>query len=173
MTKTFLVLSLSFLTLFSNSTMLAQRSKRDDTQKNRSSASSDSSPIPLVHGRKNDGLPDNLRVRGTITGLSFARAYCGDIAWAGTLKIKLFNRIDGYPREDVFVVVTCFLDPGNENKYLNKVVSLDLAKLYGKKDGPCYFDIATNTIDSKGAAFYCTALGQDQILKVIEKENAQ
>ena len=52
-------------------------------------------------------------------------------------------------------------------------MNMEVSKLYGQKDRPCYFEIVTNRIDSKGVPFYCTASGQNQILKVIEKENAQ
>lgn len=50
---------------------------------------------------------------------------------------------------------------------------MEVRKLYEKTASPCYFEIATNKIDSKGVPFYCAALGQDQLLKIIEKENAR
>src|SRR5690242_9590459 len=105
------ILLLLFLLLPSNP-IFPQDRHPINWKENKSSRLSDSSPISFAYGRKGDGFPDDLNIRGTITELTFAQAYCGGIAFAGTLKIKLLNKIEGYPPENVFVVVTCFLDPG-------------------------------------------------------------
>lgn len=128
-----------------------------------------SSPIPVIFGRKNDGVPERFRARGVITGVSFSRA-CGGVLWSGTLKIKLLDRVKGYPYDSVFVVVNCLEDYGNEKRYLNKVVGMDVFKLYPKYRkfrgvNTFYFELIDNTIDSQGAPFYCTVMGREEILK--------
>jgi hypothetical protein len=128
-----------------------------------------SESAPVVFGKKDDGYPEKLKVRGVITELSFAQAYCGVIAWSGTIKVKLLDKIEGYPYENVFIVVPCFLDPNNENKYLKKMVQVDVFKLYDdynqyKKKKPCYFEIITNTLNSNNIPFYCSRTGQEELL---------
>ena len=139
-------------------------------------ASDISLPTPIVFAEKNDGLPETLKLRGEITEISFARAYCGVIFWSGTAKIKLLDKIERYPHENVFIVIPCFLDPNNERKYLNKVVQMDVSKLYANynhysKENPCYYSLITNTIDSHGVPFYCSLLGREDILKIIERNS--
>lgn len=167
MRKFFLVIMISLFLTFSNSFALAPQ-KGNKPNRSEASLLFDS----VVYGSKKDGLPDNLTVRGTITDVSFAIAECGGIIWAGTLKIKLSDKIESYPHENVFVVVKCFTGD-DKSKYMNKIVSLNLEKIYNKKKGPCYFEIVTNTINSNGVPFYCALLGQEEILKIIEKENPQ
>lgn len=131
-----------------------------------------SSPIHVVFGRKSDGLPETLKVRGIISEISFSRA-CGVVWWSGTLKIKLIDKIQGYPYDDVFVVVNCLEDSQNEKRYLNKIVEMEVSKLYPRYRkfrgvDTFYFELIDNTIDSKGVPFYCTKMGRDEILKNIE-----
>jgi hypothetical protein len=57
-----------------------------------------SSPLSVVFGKTNDGLPETMKVRGKISEISFSRA-CGVGFWSGTLKLKLLDKIAGYPHE--------------------------------------------------------------------------
>jgi hypothetical protein len=174
MKKNFPSVAMLLLLLLSPSgSIFPQAHKSDSLKASKLITLSDSSTLPMVHGSKAYGLPNHLKIGGIITDLTFAQAHCGDIAWAGTLKINLLNKPDDYDKENAFIVVPCFLDPGNENKYLNKIVSLEVGKLLGKQDSPCYFELAANRISSQGVSFYCTDLGQNQILRIIEKENLQ
>jgi hypothetical protein len=133
-----------------------------------------SSPIPVVFGKKNDGWPEKMKVRGIISEISFSVG-CGVILWSGTLKIELLDRIEGYPYEYVFVVVNCLEDSQNEAKYLNKVVEMDVSKLYPKYRKyrgvkTFYCELINNTINSSGMPFYCTNMWRDEILKNIEQQ---
>ncbi len=132
-------------------------------------ASEVSSPVPVVFGRKDDGLPEKMGVRGVIKDLTFISAGCGGVAWAGTLRIRLDEKISGYSPEDVFVVVGCFPDfekfGYQRDRYLNQSVMLTVSKLYPEyqfgvfadiNKVPCPFDLITNKINSKGVPFYCT-----------------
>jgi hypothetical protein len=130
--------------------------------------------VPVVFGRSDDGLPERLKVRGVITGVSFAEAYCGQNFESGTIKVKLLDKIEGYPHENVFIVIPCFLDPNNEKKYLNSAVNLEAAKLYrdynrSSEENPCYFEHITNTLQSRGIPFYCVRKG---IREIIEGQGA-
>jgi hypothetical protein len=149
-----------------------------DRDRGKLKASEISAPVPIVFGRKNDGLPEKIEVRGTIEDLTFARAGCGVVAWGGTLRVRLDRKIPGYPYKDVFIVISCFPDFekfDHRDQYIDKPVALALSKLYPQyqfgmfKDinkVPCAFDLITNQIDSEGVPFYCT---QDNISASIEK----
>jgi hypothetical protein len=169
-----LFLSLLLLLYVSEPLSLAQRKANKKTAPTPSNISQ---PTDVVFAARNDGLPDTLKLRGTITEVSFAQADCGVIFWSGTAKIELLEKINGYPHENVFLVVPCFVNLNNQQKYLNKVVRLEVSKLYPNynhysKKTPCYFEIITNTINSRGVPFYCSLFGQEEILKSIEQEPA-
>src|SRR5688572_918505 len=97
-----------------------------------SQGGSDSSPCPVIYGRKDDGFPETLKLRGTIEEVSMTDSYCGVIAWAGTLKIKLENKIESYNPEYVYVLVPCFMDERGKRKYLMKCVDITVTKQYAK-----------------------------------------
>jgi hypothetical protein len=127
-----------------------------------------SSPVPVVFGKKSDGLPEKLQVVGRITSVSFSRA-CGGVYWSGTIKMELLQMIPNYPYRNVFVVVNCLEDSQNEKEYLNKVVRIELSKLYPelrkfRDPGSFYFELIDNTIDSGGVPFYCTNASRQEIL---------
>lgn len=127
-----------------------------------------SSPVPVVFGKKDDGLPEELLVVGRISKVSFSRP-CGVVYWSGTIKIQPLQKIPNYPHKNVFVVVNCLQDSQNEKKYLNKVVKLKLSKLYPEQrmfrnPDTFFFELIDNTIDSGGVPFYYTNAGREKIL---------
>ena len=133
-----------------------------------SQGSSDSSPYPVIYGQKDDGFPEKLKVRGTIEEVSMAGSDCGGIAWAGTLKVKLEGKMEGYGSESVYVLVPCFSDGRGEREYLKKCVDITVTKQYAKGK-PCYYDLVANSIDSKGVPFYCLKeLGEGKLIEKIE-----
>jgi hypothetical protein len=135
-----------------------------------------SGPVPIVFGSPDDGFPDKITVHGIIRDLTFAQAYCGIVAWSGTLKIELTQKIENYPSNNVFLVEGCFYKPElDKKKYLDKEIQLEVYKIsplyqFGTiKDinkVPCAFDIITNKIKSDGVPFYCS---RGEISKSIEK----
>lgn len=127
-----------------------------------------SSPVPLVFGNKDDGLPEKLDVVGRISKVSFSRA-CGGVYWSGTIKIELLQKIADYPHQNVFLVVNCLEDNQNEKKYLKKVVRLEVSKLYHefrkfRDPETFYFELIDNTIDSCGVPFYYTNASGPELL---------
>ena len=133
-----------------------------------------SSPVPVVFGKKEDGLSERFRLRGVITEVSFSRG-CGVVWWSGTLRIKLLERVEGYPYESVFVVVNCLEDSRNKKRYLNRIVKMEVSKLYPEYGRPVdnnnfYFELIDNTIDSGRVPFYCTRMWRDEILKNTESQ---
>ncbi len=127
-----------------------------------------SSPVPVVFGEKDDGLPERLKARGTISKVSLSRA-CGVVFWSGTLEITLRGKIKGYPHSKLYLVVNC-LEGNDEKKYLGREVEVSASKLYAEysdvRDASTfYFEAIDNTIDSGGITFYCTTLSVDDILK--------
>jgi hypothetical protein len=170
--KIFILLLLTLISFCQLQTLAQEKpkSKNERTVEERISQ-----PVLVKFGKKDDGFAESLKIRGTIIELTFGQAYCGTIFWSGTVKVKLLNKIEGYPYENVFVVVPCFLDPDNEEKYLNKTINLEVSKSYDNynrydKKKPCYFEIITNNINSGGVPFYCSKLGQEELLKNIERE---
>jgi hypothetical protein len=143
-------------------------SRQSSSQEPEINGSNVSAPVPVVFGNRGDGFPEQFKLRGVIAEASFSRA-CGTVWWSGTLRIKLLDRVKGYPHKNVFVVVNCLSDSSNERRYLGKVVTMEVSKLYSeysKIQGPdhFYFELIDNTIDSKGIPFYCTRMWRDQIL---------
>lgn len=141
-----------------------------------------SGPVPIVFGSKKDGFPENMKVRGIIKELTFAEAACGVIAWSGTLKIELTQKIENYDKNNVFVVIGCFGDfekfERDESKYLNKEIEINVSKLYPNyrfgyfknvKKVPCAFEIITNEISSDGSPFYCAGSVISESIEKIEK----
>ena len=127
-----------------------------------------SSPVPVVFGKKDDGLPEKLLVVGGISKVSFSRA-CGGVYWSGTIKIQLLQKIADYPHQNVFVVVNCLEDKQNQKKYLHKVVRLQLSKLYPElrkfhDPDSFYFELIDNTIESGGVPFYYTNASGAELL---------
>lgn len=141
-------------------------------------ASQISSPVPIVFGKREDGLPEKMILRGTIVDLTFAEVACGGVAWSGTLQVRLAQPIPDYPYDNVFIVISCFPEfekfKSDRALYISRPVSLEVSKLYPEyrfgliqdiKKVPCAFGLVINKLDSKKAPFYCT---QENISESIE-----
>jgi hypothetical protein len=105
---------------------------------------------PLVYGKKNDGLPGRMRVRGVIQEVSFVPFSCGVMCWSGTAKVKLLKKVKGYEPEYAYIAILCFL--GKQEDYLGKLVDVRVSKLREGKVNGC--GSIVNSIDSNGVAFY-------------------
>jgi hypothetical protein len=106
---------------------------------------------PLIFASKDDNLPEEINVRGTITEITFPSAYCGWVRNAGTLKIKLTEQIADYPHQFVYVAAACFLDLKGEEKYLGQEVCFTAKLMRDCRRCP---EVVSNTIDSGGLPFY-------------------
>ncbi len=87
-----------------------------------------------------------------ITKASFT-ADCGFSRGAGVLQIKLARTPSGYNREHIYVAAPCLLGWEGDEQYLGKEVCMTVMKM--KLGDLCHADYIHNTIDSKGAPFYC------------------
>ena len=112
--------------------------------------------IPIVYGKKHDGLAKKIKMRGIIVEVSPAWIYCGVLATAGTIRVQLTDNIEGYPHKNVYLVLPCFAEDKAEAeaKYLNRALTVEVQKLYAPGK-PCYFEVMLNRIDSQGVPFYC------------------
>jgi hypothetical protein len=112
--------------------------------------------VPIVYGKKHDGMPLKLKMRGVISEVSPAWIYCGVLATAGTIKVQLTDNIEGYPHKSVYLVLPCFGEDKAkaEAKYLNRALNVEVQKLYAPGK-PCYFEVMLNQINSHGVPFYC------------------
>ena len=131
-------------------------------------------PFPIVYGNANDGYPQKIKVSGVIVGASSAPAACGVFATAGTLKINLTKKVEGYNSDYLYAFVPCFMD--DEKKLLNKNIEVDAVKL--DEQFFARFDLLSNDFDSKNVPFYKLAginggIGVLKSLKAINKNKKQ
>lgn len=122
--------------------------------------------FPVVYGNRGDGYPDELLVEGTIVQASTNSGRCGGLAYAGTMKVRLNNKIEGYNSDFVYILVTCFFDNNEGAKYIGQCVKLRVKKLY--EDDYQYSAILSNANDSDGVPFYVTNFfGENKFLERI------
>lgn len=108
--------------------------------------------FPVIYGKKDDGFPDKVRLRGSITKVSFAWS-CGMVHEGGVLELKLARTSPEYNREHIYVVAPCLLGWEGDEQYFGKEVCMTVNKM--KAGEMCHADYIRNTIDSKGVPFYC------------------
>lgn len=136
--KSFILLNILFL-IFSSS--ILSQTKGDFSSR----------PFPVVYGKKTDGFPNKIKLEGTIVDASPAPFYCGTLAVAGTLKIKLSQKLKGYRDEFLYAVVLCFAVEKKED-LIDQKIAVEAVKL---EKYPYKFGVSvTNNIDSKGIPFY-------------------
>lgn len=112
----------------------------------------DDQEVPVIYGKKEDGFPDQVNLRGLIAKMSFT-GNCGFSRGAGVLQIKLARRAPGYDREYTYVAAPCLLGWEGDDQYPGKEVCMTVTKM--KPGDTCHADYIHNTLDSKGAPFYC------------------
>jgi hypothetical protein len=120
--------------------------------------------FPVVYGGKTDGLPEKLWARGTITRVNYAPPRCGELIFAATFEIKLDGKLSGYDHPFLYLVVPCLYQPESAEKFLGQHVEVTATKQYEKRQ-PCFFDIESNRINSKGVPFYCAE--REELLKSV------
>jgi hypothetical protein len=125
--------------------------------------------FPIVYGVKADGLPSKLTARGTISKVNYAPPRCGELIFAATFEIKLDGKLSGYDHPFLYLVVPCLYQPEGAEKFLGQHVLVTATKQYEKRQ-PCFFDIESNRIDSRGVPFYCA--GREDFLKAISNSSA-
>ena len=125
---------------------------------------------PIVYGKDGDGYPNTLEVHGLITEVSLTSSFCGLVRHAGTLKLKLQDKVKGYRQDYVYVAVPCFYDLEGEKKFLNKSICISVTKMDGVgMDGKaCYTDQVINRINSRGIPFYCLDVNGEHLLEKVE-----
>jgi hypothetical protein len=154
MTKSFFNLSVSMLlALLIIAPCLAQQATQSDLQS-----------FPIVYGVKTNGLPEKLTARGTISQVNYAPPRCGELIFAATFEIKLDRKLSGYDHPFLYLVVPCLYQPEGAEKFLGQRVEITATKQYEKRQ-PCFFDIESNPINSKGVPFYCA--NREELLKAV------
>jgi hypothetical protein len=125
--------------------------------------------FPITYGSKNDGLPRRLKVRGTITQVSYAPPKCGELIFPATFAVKLDGKLEGYRHPFIYLVVPCLYQPEGAEKFLNRRVEINATKQYEKRQ-PCFYDIEANHINSKGLPFYCAQ--REELLQSVTSRQA-
>lgn len=120
--------------------------------------------FPIAYGSRNDGFPRKLKARGTISQVNYAPPRCGELIFAATFEIKLDGKLSGYRYPFLYLVVPCLYKPDGPEEFLNQRIEISATKQDGKRR-PCFFDIETNSINSKGVPFYCAE--REELLKSI------
>lgn len=147
---------LALLALSMTSVSSAQPSKPADAQL-----------FPITHGSRNDGLPQKLTARGTISRVDYAPPHCGELIFPATLEIKLDGKPSGYNHPFLYLVVPCLYQPEGAEKFLNQQIEITATKQDANRQ-PCFFDIRKSKIDSRGVPFYCA--DREELLKAVERE---
>ena len=117
---------------------------------------SNSADKPIVLGTEADGYPTEIQIKGVIVDLDFSEVKCGDILTAGTVKIRLTNKVENYRSKYVYLVVVCAQNVSGEN-YVGKSIEIKGSK-FMKNQSP---EIASfsNRFDSTGVPFYVSEGG--------------
>jgi len=123
--------------------------------------------FPITGGRKDDGLPKKLRVKGTISQVDYASA-CGELIFAATFEVKLDGKFSGYSHPFVYIVVSCLYPPKGGDTFLNRRVEVTVTK-QAENRLPCFYDRGGTPIDSGGLPFYCAA--RADLLKGIKSKS--
>jgi hypothetical protein len=108
--------------------------------------------FPVIYGKKGDGFPDKVNLRGAIAKVSFARD-CGFWRSGGVLQIKVARAAPGYNSEYIYVAAPCLLGWEGDEQYAGRVVCMNVKKM--RLGDMCNSDYIINSIDSKGTPFYC------------------
>jgi len=108
--------------------------------------------LPVTYGKKDDGFPDSVHLRGVIAKMSFT-GDCGFSRGAGVLQIKLARPTPGYNSEYIYVAASCLVGWEGDDQYSGKEVCITVNKM--KLGDTCGADYIHNTLDSKGVPFYC------------------
>jgi hypothetical protein len=157
MRKGFFNLSVSMLLAFSvMAHCLAQQATQADPQ-----------TFPIIYGGQTDGLPLKLRARGMVTQVNYAPPRCGELIFATTFEIKLDGKLSGYDHPFLYLVVPCLYQPEGAEKFLGQHVLITATKQHEKRQ-PCFFDIESNRINSKGVPFYCAE--REDLLKAVARK---
>lgn len=153
MRKSLFNLSIMALLAFSlTSVSPAQQSKPADTQL-----------FPITHGSQTDGLPQRLTARGTISQVDYAAPRsCGELIFPATLELKLDAGLSGYNHPSLYLVVPCLYKTDGAEQLLNQHVEITVTK-QDAKARPCFYDIGSSKIDSRGVPFYCA--DREELLK--------
>ncbi|HYO90681.1 MAG TPA: hypothetical protein VEQ40_03565, partial [Pyrinomonadaceae bacterium] len=123
--------------------------------------------FPITHGSPDDGLPQKLRARGTITRIDYAPPRCGELIFPATLEIKPDGRMSGYNHPFLYLVVPCLYQPQGAEKFLNQQVEITVRK-QGADRQPCFYDVGSSRIDSRGVPFYCA--DREELLRAVVRE---
>jgi hypothetical protein len=159
MRKGFSNLSISMLLAFLvTAPCLAQQATQSDTQ-----------TFPIVYAGQTDGLPLKLAARGTISQVNYAPPRCGELIFAATFEIKLDGKLSGYNHPFLYLVVPCLYQPKGAEKFLGQHVLITAIRQNENRQ-PCFFDIESNQINSRGVPFYCAE--REDLLKAISNSSS-
>lgn len=118
----------------------------------------------IVYGKEDDGFPNEVKAKGTIVKANTSGRLCGTFANAGTLKIKLDEKNEGYKDDYLYVIVLCLFSTKDGEEFLNKRIEVSAKKLIKY---PYTFDVMlSNNLDTKGIPFY---LSDDEGYEIEQK----
>jgi hypothetical protein len=104
--------------------------------------------VPVVYGKKNDGFPRKIKVRGVVEDQTVLPFSCGVWCGSGTIKVRLIKERKGYPQEYIYASVMCM----HGENLIGKTVEFEAEKIMSAPEQGCYNIL--NRIDSKGVPFY-------------------
>lgn len=104
--------------------------------------------VPVVYGKKNDGFPSKIKVRGVVEDQTSVPFACGIWCGSGTIKVRLLEERKGYPQKYIYASVMCLYS----EDFVGKTVEFKAEKIMKAPEEGCYG--IRNRIDSKGVPFY-------------------
>jgi len=113
----------------------------------------------IVYAKESDRLPETIAVNGTVVDAIVPGTMCGPVAQAGSLKIRLDERVTDYPDEYLYVIVLCLTSEEN-NDLVGKRVDF-VAKKMTKY--PYSFSVLLTAIETHGRAFYLADREGDRV----------
>lgn len=106
---------------------------------------------PVIIGKKDDGFPNKMKIKGVVTKVTLVPVSCGVLCHFGTAEIKLLNKPKGYDSDFIYVTVQCV--GGKKEDFLNRKVEIKVLKT-DEKRFKYYCGGVYNFIDSNGLPFY-------------------
>ena len=107
---------------------------------------------PIIWGKKEDGFPDKIKIKGIVTKVTLVQISCGVLCHFGTAEIKLLTKPKGYKYDFIYVTVLCF--SGKKEEYLNRIIEQEVLKTNENHFKKYYCGGVYNFIDSNGTPFY-------------------
>jgi hypothetical protein len=107
----------------------------------------------VVYANDNDGLPQIIMVKGVVVDVATNGTLCGTFTTAGSIKVKLDPKVQGFSDEYIHVVLMCLI--GNDPKaFIGRSVDFEAKKM---TKFPFTFQVELAAVETHGKPFYLSS----------------